>query len=174
MLLFVALGHFERKGLPLVLESLRNLNDLAVRLIVVGGLPDLISEYRRRASALGLASRVRFEGMQSDLRRYYWAADAFVFPSCYEVFPLVALEAAAAGLPLLVTHLNGVEEMLADRQNGLLLERSVAGVTAGIQQWLELGDGERSSMRRLARQSAQRYSVDRFVAAWRIFYEELV
>ena len=50
---FVALGHFERKGLPLLLEALPKVGGDRVHLLVVGGQPDLVNHYRRRAGALG-------------------------------------------------------------------------------------------------------------------------
>jgi UDP-glucose:(heptosyl)LPS alpha-1,3-glucosyltransferase len=48
----------------------------------------------------------------------YAAADAFILPTAYEAFPLVTLEAAASGLPLLVTRVNGVEDLLQEGRNG--------------------------------------------------------
>ena len=53
VLVFTALGEFERKGLPLVLEALRDLPE-AVKLLVVGGNPDLVRAYSRRAAMLGV------------------------------------------------------------------------------------------------------------------------
>lgn len=173
VLLFAALGHFERKGLPLILESIRELGDPRVRLMVVGGRENLVAEYQRRVREMGLEARVTFAGMQSDLRPYYWSADAFIFPSCYETFSLVAFEAAAAGLPILATKVNGVEEMLHNLENGLLLDRTVESISQGIQCWLSLAESERRSMGRQARLTAERYSIDNFVAAWRTFYEPL-
>jgi glycosyltransferase involved in cell wall biosynthesis len=171
VLVFAALGHFERKGLPLVLEAMRRISDSRLRLLVVGGERGLVDAYRARARDLGIQARVRFEGMQRDLRRYYWAADAFILPSSYEVFPLVVLEAAAAGLPLIVTPLNGVEEMLRDGWNGILVEHTAQGVENGIRKWLALAEDQRARMGRQARQAAMQYSSENFVAAWKTFYE---
>jgi glycosyltransferase involved in cell wall biosynthesis len=171
--LFAALGHFERKGLSHILEALARLQDSRLRLIVVGGQPDLIAEYRNRAKAMKLETAVRFEGMQRDMRRYYWSADALVFPTCYETFCLVTLEAAAAALPLICTKVNGVEEFLRDGENGLIVERTVDSVCEGIRRFLALGFAERCEMRRYARQSVMRYSSDNYVTAWEEFYEQV-
>ena len=48
--LFVALGQFERKGLPLLLQALGTAGMERVKLIVVGGEPDLIARYREEAA----------------------------------------------------------------------------------------------------------------------------
>lgn len=172
-LVFVALGHFERKGLPLVMEAIRDMPDAAIKLLVVGGQRGTVADYRERAEAMGIAHRVRFEGMQRDLRPYYWAADAFILPSCYEVFPLVALEAAAAGLPLVSTRVNGVEEFLEEGYNGLEIERSTASVAAALRRLAAMGAEERRAMGGHARQAVTRYGRDCFVSGWREIYERV-
>lgn len=56
-----------------------------------------------------------------DLRPYYTAADAMVFPSYREGFPNVVLEAGAMGLPSVVTDINGSREIIKDGHNGLVV-----------------------------------------------------
>ncbi len=74
--------------------------------------------FRAIARRSGLAGRVEFIGAQLDPAPYYAAADAFVLPTAYETFSLASYEAAAAGLPLLVTRVNGVEDLLVDGETG--------------------------------------------------------
>jgi glycosyltransferase involved in cell wall biosynthesis len=172
VLVFVALGHFERKGLPLLLEALRMLHREDVKLVVLGGAPDLIQHYKSRAAELGLRAHVFFTGMQRDIRPYLWAADAFVFPSAYEVFSLAVLEAAAAGLPIIVTRLNGAEEFIQDGGNGFVVDRTPDGIRLGLQHFLELSPQARVRLGEQAQQDVQRYSVERFSDAWRAFYDQ--
>ena len=171
-LLFVALGHFERKGLPLILDAMRSDLPGHVKLDIVGGEPDLVDRYRRRVDEMGLTSRVHFAGMQKDVRPHFWSADAFVLPSVYEVFPLVALEAAAAGVPMVVSPLNGVEEFLTDGENGFLIDRSSGGVSAGVRRLLEMSDDQRRALGARAQQDVRQYSIDAFQAKWRGVYDE--
>jgi glycosyltransferase involved in cell wall biosynthesis len=170
VLVFAALGHFERKGLPLLLEALCRESDPRLKLVAVGGASDLVAAYRARADRMGLAGRVLFAGMQKDVRPFFWAADGFAFPSSYEVFPLVCLEAAAAGLPLLVPPLYGVEEFMRDGETGLLLERSPEGVAGGLRRLLALSASERAAMGERARASVMRYGIEPFADGWRAFY----
>ncbi len=172
-LAFVALGHFERKGLPLVLEAMRTLSATRLRLLVVGGPPDLVSQYRRRVASLGLECAAIFVGNQTDVRPFLWASDGFIFPSLYEAFPLVSLEAAAAGLPLLAAKMNGIEEFLCDGKNGLVVERSPEGVADALRRFLDLRPEVRRAMGAHAQLSVRRYSVENFVQAWRALYAEL-
>lgn len=173
VLVFVALGHFERKGLPLVLEALRQLGDKRVKLWVVGGEADLVAFWQGRAREMGLEEQARFLGMQRDVRPFLWGADAFVFPSSYETFSLVSAEAAAAGLPLIVTPLYGVEEFMRDGETGFVVERSPEGVTEGLRRFAALSPEERSQLGAKAQSAVAVYKLENFVKHWREFYAAL-
>ena len=60
-------------------------------------------------------------GGQSDVRPFYAAADALVFPSYREGFPNVVIEAGAMGLPSIVTDINGSREIIIDGENGVII-----------------------------------------------------
>lgn len=170
-LVFIALGQFERKGLPLLLEALRTVRDPRLRLIVVGGEGDLVRTYERKIATLGLSSVVTLLGLREDVRPFLWAADAFVFPSAYEVFPLVAMEAAAAGLPLLATGVHEVAELIVDGENGFLLERSAQGVTDGLRALARRTPEERREMgRRASMRVQERCGIDTFLDGWARLY----
>jgi len=168
--LFVALGQFERKGLPLLMQALGTPGMESIKVIVVGGESDLTARYAEEAAKLGLAGRVKFAGMQKDVRPYLWSSDVFVFPSLYETFSLVTYEAAASGLPIVVSHLYGVEDLLRDGDNGFLIETTVAGVQDGLQRLLALSPEQRHAMGQRARQAASGCSEEHFIDAWRSFY----
>jgi glycosyltransferase involved in cell wall biosynthesis len=170
---FVALGHYELKGLPLLLEALAGSEDPRLRVMVVGGSPGLISEYRKRATRMGLNGNVMFCGTLKDIRPYLWMADALAHPSQHEVFPLATLEAAAAGLPLLVTRLNGVEEFLRDGKNGFLMRRDVSALRECIARFAQMPLHHRREMGRQAQLDVQPYQVSHFVSAWSGFYREV-
>jgi glycosyltransferase involved in cell wall biosynthesis len=173
VLSFTALGAFERKGLPLLLEGLSRVDEPRLKLVVVGGLADMVSRYRRRATNLGLGGRVILVGSRDDVRPYLWATDAFAFPSHYEAFPLAVLEAAAARLPLIVTDLNGVDEFLRDGMNGILIAGGSAGdVQQALTRFLKMSAQERRGMGTRARDAASYYSMERFVSSWRDLYED--
>lgn len=171
VLVFTALGHFERKGLPLLLEALSELRQSNLKLLVVGGEADLVKNYQAKVDAMGLTARVVFAGMQKDVRPFLWMADAFTLPSAYEVFPLVVLEAAAAGVPIIVTPLNGVEEFCVNGVNGVVIERSAAAVRAGIERFAAMSPDARAQLGSRAQQDVLKYSVEAFHANWRNTYE---
>lgn len=169
VLVFVALGHFERKGLPILLDALEQVGDTRVKLLVVGGNESALSPYRTRVAAQGLENQVHFVGMQKDVRPYLWASDVFAFPSSYEIFPLVSLEAAAAGLPLLVGKLYGVEEFLVDGVNGWCVERTPEALAERIRYALLHRDVLRQMGQRV-HEDVRAYDAEHFVENWRQFY----
>ncbi len=60
-------------------------------------------------------------GEVEDVRPFYLASDVFVFPSYREGFPNTVLEAGAMGLPQIVTDINGANEIIKDKWNGLIV-----------------------------------------------------
>ena len=168
---FCALGHFERKGLPVLLEALRSPELNVVTLVVVGGEADLVRTYRTRATQLGIESRVRFIGFQQDARPYLWSADAFILPSTYETFSLVAYEAAAAGLPIIAPALHGITDLLADGETGFVIEPGVGSIIQALGRLLKSTPAERMAIGSRAKMVASSYSVERFCEDWRILYD---
>jgi glycosyltransferase involved in cell wall biosynthesis len=116
---------------------------------------------------------VEFFGPRSDTERFYRAADVFVFPTRYEAFPLVALEAAAAGLPLVATPVNGVEELLEDGEAGIAVERLPAAVADALVRLATRPD-ERARMGHAARRRATAFTWEDSVRRTLGLYDRLL
>jgi glycosyltransferase involved in cell wall biosynthesis len=172
LLCFCALGNFERKGLRYAIEALAELGASKARLVVVGGSPGEVREYEKISSEAKVGPRVRFVGMQRDIRPYLWASDAFLFPSSYEAFPLVCLQAAAAGLPLIACRVYGVDEFMIDGKTGWIVERNAKAIAFAIAQAVH-NRTEVQAMGRAARARAEEYGEEAFCANWRALLEKL-
>jgi glycosyltransferase involved in cell wall biosynthesis len=83
--------------------------------------PHYREECRQRADAPDLRGRVRLLDFCEAPARLYAAADALVQPSVVEGFSLTSLEAAAFGLPLVLTDVGGARELLERHPIGLLV-----------------------------------------------------
>ena len=94
--------------------------------LVIAGKGGMLNELRQQADALGLGQKVYFAGYLNgkDVARMYKAADISVFPSTYEPFGIVALEAMLAERPIVVSDIGGLNEIVQHRENGM---KSYAG-----------------------------------------------
>jgi UDP-glucose:(heptosyl)LPS alpha-1,3-glucosyltransferase len=167
MALFVG-GEWPRKGLRFAIDAIGRLPDW--RLIVLGAGDD--AHYRELARRAGADGRIDFLGLRPDAVSFYAAADAFLLPTAYEVFPLVVLEAAAAGLPLLVTRVNGVEDILVHGDNGWFIEPEGAMIAARLAE-LQRNEALRRKMGAAARAATTAYTWERSVEAYVQLYDEL-
>lgn len=73
------------------------------------------------ARALGVSERVRFLGECHDVAPVLAASDLFVLPSRSEAFPNAVIEAMAAGVPVVVSNVGGIPEVVRHGENGLLV-----------------------------------------------------
>ncbi len=119
LFLFVGSG-FQRKGLAVVLHALAKLPDSPHLLVV--GKDKQMKTLAQAADRLGLTGRVHFAGGQEDVRPFYGAADALVFPTLYEPFGNVVLEAMACGLPVVTSSKSGAAELIRDGENGFICD----------------------------------------------------
>lgn len=110
--------HVLLDAVPRVLQRHRG-----TRFVIAGEGP-LRGELEARAHGLGIASHVTFFGYadDDDRDRFLRSSQAAVFPSLYEPFGIVALEAMAAGTPVVVGRTGGFAEIVADGRNGLHAE----------------------------------------------------
>lgn len=115
--------HF--KGLPILFESLKQLGQIPWHLVIVGD-GDMRKYFEDMVYTLKLNDRVTFASAVLDdaMPRYYRLADIHVFPSTRraEAFGLVALEAAASGIPTIASDLPGVRSVVLDGDTGLLVK----------------------------------------------------
>lgn len=172
-LVFAALGDFERKGLGPLIHSLADSRLAGVRLLVVGGNPRSLAPYRESAKERNVHDRVTFCGKHPIIRSFLWAADALVLPSRYEVFPVVAMQAALTALPLLTTHLNGVEEYAVDGVTGFTIGAPAPiAIADAVAKFLALSEDERREMGCQALRAVRGFTAERFVKSWESIYSQ--
>jgi len=159
-------GEWERKGLGAVIHALALVGEWD---LVVAGDGDQ-ERYRDLARSLGVSERVHWLGVTRDVQLVYQLADALVFPSRYEAFPLVTLEAAASGLPILATPVNGVRELVRDGESGFLISRE-PHVIAERLALLGADPALRARIGAAAREAALAFSWERMVAGHHELYE---
>ena len=90
-----------QKNQLFLLDVLKQLPE-KYKLILIGNGPDF-KDILLKVDILGLSDRVIFTGVVNDVQRYLSAMDIFVLPSRFEGQPFVVIEAAANGLPIIVS-----------------------------------------------------------------------
>ncbi len=145
-MLFLSRLH-PKKGLDNLLESWRKLApDYKDWQLLIAGRGEPAYENKLRALAGDLSQSVLFLGplYGEDKKQILAAADAFVLPSLSEGFSVAVLEAAAAGLPVLLTPQCNFPELI---QAGAALEISTdpSGIANGIRHILELPEEQRKA-----------------------------
>jgi glycosyltransferase involved in cell wall biosynthesis len=161
--LFVG-GDWARKGVGIAIEGIAQASrqcDRPLRLWVVGNGDT--HRYGRVAAMEGVSDRVTFFGPRSDTERFFQAADVFVLPTLYEAFPLSVLEAAASALPLVVTAVNGIEELVREHgESGVVVKRTSESVARAL---IQLADSPklRADLGHSARRRAEEFTWERSV-----------
>ena len=148
-----------------VLVAFKRLRDDGVDavLCMVGDGPDR-PELERRAHELGIVRDTLFLGYQEDVAPFYAAFDALVLPSSNEGTPVSAIEALAAGRPVVATRVGGVPDVVDDGKDGFLVE---PGATGELASRLAQLAGDRALRERMGRAGRKRvlprYAVERLV-----------
>ena len=110
------------KGFDLLIAAfLRVLEDgINARLVIAGEGPDQTA-LEDQIKNSGMADRIQLLGFQCDTAAFYEKLDIFVLSSHREGLPNVLLEAMAMGTPVIATRVGGVERVVQDESNGLLI-----------------------------------------------------
>jgi glycosyltransferase involved in cell wall biosynthesis len=120
LLVFVG-GEWKRKGLDFAIRALQLIRDEKVKLLVFGRDAEQ-AKFENLAAECGVSQRVFFVGFRRDVAEAMGASDIFVFPSWYEAFSLATIEAAACGLPIVATKINGTEDFIVPGETGFFIE----------------------------------------------------
>jgi glycosyltransferase involved in cell wall biosynthesis len=131
------------------------------------GEGSLQQDLRDFAWQLGIAGQVEFLGLRDDIPELLSRMSVVALPSLSEAFSLSLVEAMSMGKPCVASNIGGIREILADRENGLLVEPGQPRVLAAGIAWLLEHPGE---ARRMG-EAAARTAAGRFDA--RVMTEQL-
>ena len=89
--------------------------------LIVAGKGGMMDELRNQVNSMGIGNKVYFTGYLSSKQvvKMYKCADISVFPSTYEPFGIVALEAMLAGVPTVVSDVGGLNEIVTHKEDGM-------------------------------------------------------
>lgn len=174
--LFVCVARFaEQKNHALLLDAFakRPAGNPVAHLVLVGDGP-LREPLEAQAKRLGVAERIHFMGVRTDIPEILRAMDVFVLSSDWEGNPLSIMEAMAAGLPVVSTAVGGVPGLLADGKEGLLEERgNAAGLANSMAFLLDSAEARRTMGAAAAEHARRHFDVSAMVQQYEQLYEHL-
>lgn len=112
----------EAKGYTDLLHAFKLVSEqLSTARLIIFGKGILEEELKTLAHALGIAEKVQFPGVRSDIPKVLQTFDLFAFSSHWEGMPNALMEAMAAGLPCIATEVSAAPELIEDGVHGLLV-----------------------------------------------------
>lgn len=175
---WLAVGRFEiAKDYPNMLHAFAKVREQEPRaVLLLVGRGSLQADTESLAAALDLESAVRFLGVRRDVPEILSAADGYLMSSAWEGMPMVLLEAAAAGLPIVTTAVGGNLEVVGDGESGFLVPpRDADALGEAMLRLMGLSDADRRAMGERGRERVRsRYGLGRVVERWMELYRELL
>ncbi|MGY8732816.1 MAG: glycosyltransferase [Pirellulales bacterium] len=150
---------FGIRAFATALEQLPNIR------MVLTGEGDQRNFLSSLVSKLGISEQVEFLGVRNDVPELLGAADSVLMPSLTEGFPRTAIEAMAAGKPVIATNVGGTPEAIIDGETGILVPARDSDALASAIVRL-VGDSDLQARLGAAgrERAAQNYSVDKYVS----------
>ncbi len=164
----------KQKGWEQLLHAASILKDKdpEVRFLIAGDGPDK-NKMINLMKQLNLENRVEYLGLVPDMPKFYNLLDCLVIPSRWEPLGIVAIEAQASGIPVIGSNIDGLAEIITDRENGLLFEvKNVQDLVHKIRLIKEDSD-LREAIVETGKQTVKKYSVTKYIDSIRKVYEEL-
>jgi glycogen(starch) synthase len=144
---------------------------------VIAGTGDMLATLRRRAWDLGVGDKVLFTGYISDedRDRLYKIASCAVFPSLYEPFGIVALEAMAARTPVVVSRVGGLQEVIDHAETGITVyPDNIESLAWGINHTLARPDWALQRAEKAYQQVVGKYSWESIAARTLQVYRRVI
>jgi L-malate glycosyltransferase len=172
----IHLSNFRPVKRPTAVIEIFNIvqTQLPAVLLMVGDGPER-SNAEWLAHKYGIDPKVQFLGKRDNIEELMSCSDLLLLPSSNESFGLVALEAMASEVPVLVSKVGGLPEVLEDGLDGFLVEPE--NIEEMGRKALEIlsDEGRRREMGRHARQTARaRFCSKRIIPQYEMFYERIL
>jgi glycosyltransferase involved in cell wall biosynthesis len=139
ILLFMSRIH-PKKGLEYLIESLGKLKEYNFALVIAGsGEPDYVNQIQDLLVAQGISDRTHLVGfvIGETKNLYLQGADLFMLTSHSENFGIAAIEALAAGMPVLITDGVAIAPMVKEKAIGYVTKLEINAIVSAIQEFFD-------------------------------------
>ncbi|MBR6537659.1 MAG: glycosyltransferase family 4 protein [Lachnospiraceae bacterium] len=160
------------KNHAVVVEAVSRLKHLKLHYIICGDGIEIVP-LGEQAKRLGIGDRVTLTGYRPDIPELLSAADAMVFPSLREGLGVAALEAMAAGVPVIASDNRGTREYMQDGVNGYVVsENDGAHIAESIEAMYHMSEGDYRRMQQRCLQTVERFGRESVNRLMREIYQE--
>ncbi|MCE5332099.1 MAG: glycosyltransferase [Bacteroidales bacterium] len=128
--------HIWEKNTKLIIDALSLIKDLSFKMYFIG-TGYAVDDMKQMVIDHGLDDKTEFKGLILErelIKKYYAAADLFLFPSVYDNAPLVVREAGALQTPSVLVKGSTASEIITDNLNGFLIENSAESLANKIRE----------------------------------------
>lgn len=160
------------KNLPRLVRAFAAMENRSARLVIVGSGPDS-ERIAAEAGRLGVADRLHMPGFLPDPARWIGLFDIFALSSDSEQFPIALVEAMAAGLPAVATHVGDIPAMVAPDNAPLIVHPGdEAAFAAALDTLADRPDLRRAIGRANREKALADYDEGKMIAAYARIYGE--
>jgi glycosyltransferase involved in cell wall biosynthesis len=165
-----------RKGHRYLLEAVALLKTEGAKVhCQIAGDGPLRAPLEAEVDRLGLHEEVRFLGFITDTAAFFAGVDLFAMPSLYEGLGVAALEAMAAGRPVVATRVGGLTESVLDGVTGFLVPpRDVAALAAAIAKLVRSRSLAQAMGQRGRERARQHFSLENMARQNESYYYEII
>lgn len=168
----------QEKGAQVIVEAApRVLAEMPNTKFIIAGKGGILDDLKRRVLELGVQDKVILGGFVADpdRNRLFKVADAAIFPSLYEPFGIVALEAMAAKCPVIVSEVGGLKEVVRHGVTGVTIyPNNVESLAWGVLHTLRDPRRARTRAAKAYRAVKNEYNWDRIAEQTIAIYERIV
>ncbi len=148
-----------RKNLSKLIEAFAKLKNKQVKLVIGGKKGWLYDQIFEQARDLKLENRVLFLGFvaNEDLPGLIKGSQAYVLPTLYEGFGMPPVEAQAVGVPVVVSRVSSLPEVIGD--SGIYIEdpNSISSIQTALEKVLSLKKSERATIIEAGKENTKRF-----------------
>ena len=176
ILLITACRLTKEKNLEFLVKSFAKIKQRYnnIKFMIVGD-GAVRKDLEKKAEELGIKNNIIFTGLvdRTEIVGLYQASDIFIFASKTETQGLVAVEAMAAGNPVVAVKASGIEDMVRNNEDGFLTSESEEEFSESVSKMINDKD-LREKMSAQARTNSERFSISPWIGKITELYDKLL
>ncbi len=164
----------EQKGFDVLIEAIHLLDDKNIR-CEIAGEGSLRSKLETQINKYNLSQHIKLIGVRHNIPEFLASQDVFVLPSRWEGLGIAALEAALVQIPIIVSNVDGLQEIVDDAHNGLVFDSGDAHDLAQKISWYKEHETQAHEFaKRLREKVAVQFNIAQMIKKYEAVYERVI